>query len=93
MAENTAPVATISALPPATASLVHLAGLLCAEGSTTSLRWAVEMARRAGARDEEIVEVLAIVAATAGSARVVAAAPRLALAIGYDIEVEGWDGY
>jgi hypothetical protein len=23
---------------------------------------------------------------------VVAAAPRLALAIGYDIEVEGWDG-
>ena len=79
--------------PPATASLVHLAALLALGGSTTSLRWAVELALRAGARDEEIVEVLATVAATVGSARVVAAAPRLALAIGYDIDVEGWDGY
>ena len=31
-------------------------------------------------------------AAIVGSARVVAEAPRLALAIGYDIEVEGWNG-
>ena len=42
---------------------------------------------------EDLVEVLATVGAVLGSARVVAAAPRLALAIGYDIEVEGWDGY
>jgi alkylhydroperoxidase/carboxymuconolactone decarboxylase family protein YurZ len=81
------------ALPPATSALVHIAALLAADGSTTSLRWAVEVALRAGARDDEIVEVLAAVAAIVGSARVVAAAPRLALAIGYDIEVEGWDGY
>lgn len=80
-------------LSPATSALVHLAGLLAAGGSTTSLRWAVELALQAGARDEEIVEVLATVAAIVGPARVVAAAPRLALAIGYDIEVEGWDGY
>lgn len=76
-----------------TAALVHLAALLATEASTTSLRWAVEMAREAGADDEEIVEVLCTVASTVGWARVVAAAPRLALAIGYDIEVEGWDGY
>ena len=81
------------ALPPVTASLVHLAALLATGGSTTSLRWAVELASCAGARDEDIVDVLATVAATVGSARVVAAAPRLALAIGYDIEIEGWDGY
>lgn len=81
------------ALPPSTRALVHLAGLLAAGGSTTSLRWAVELALRAGVRDEEIIEVLTTVAAIVGSARVVAAAPRLALAIGYDIEVEGWDGY
>ncbi len=80
-------------LSPATSALVNVAGLLAAGGSTTSLRWAVELALEAGAADEEIVEVLAIVAAVVGSARVVAAAPRLALAIGYDIEVEGWDGY
>jgi 4-carboxymuconolactone decarboxylase len=80
-------------LAPSTSALVHLAGMLAAGGSTTSLRWAVELATQAGVRDEEIVEVLATVAAIVGSARVVAAAPRLALAIGYDIEVEGWDGY
>lgn len=82
-----------SLLSPGTASLVHLAALLATGASTTSLRWAVEMARGAGARDEAIVEVLSTVASTVGWARVVAAAPRLALAIGYDIEVEGWDGY
>jgi 4-carboxymuconolactone decarboxylase len=80
-------------LAPATTALVHLAALLTAGGSTTSLRWSVELAQRAGARDDEIVEVLATVAAIVGSARVVAAAPRLALAIGYDIKVDGWDGY
>ena len=81
------------ALPRTTVALVHLAGLLAAGGSTTSLRWAVELALDAGASDQEIVEVLETVAAAVGAARVVAAAPRLALAIGYDIEVDGWDGY
>ena len=75
-----------------TRALVHVAALLAAGAGTTSLRWAVELASRAGAEDEEIVEVLVTTAAIVGSARVVAAAPRLALAIGYDIEVEGWDG-
>ncbi|MEA2668820.1 MAG: 4-carboxymuconolactone decarboxylase [Chloroflexota bacterium] len=80
------------ALPAATSALVHLAALLTAGGSTTSLRWAVEFAVQEGAHDDEIVEVLATVAAIVGSARVVTVAPRLALAIGYDIEVDGWDG-
>jgi 4-carboxymuconolactone decarboxylase len=80
------------ALPAETLALVHLAALLASGGSTTSLRWAVELALQSGAEDDEIVEVLVTVAAIVGSARVVAAAPRLALAIGYDIEIEGWDG-
>jgi 4-carboxymuconolactone decarboxylase len=80
------------ALPPATGTLVHLAALLTAGGSTTSLRWAVELALDAGAKDDDIVAVLAAVGGVVGSARVVVAAPRLALAIGYDIEIEGWDG-
>jgi 4-carboxymuconolactone decarboxylase len=87
------PTATTRALPPATVTLVHLAALLALGASTTTLRWAVERALHAGAHDEQVVEVLSTVAATVGSARVVAAAPRLALAIGYDIEIEGWDGY
>jgi 4-carboxymuconolactone decarboxylase len=80
------------ALPAETVALVHLAALLAAGGSTTSLRWAVELAFQSGAGADEIVDVLVTVAAIVGSARVVAAAPRLALAIGYDIEIEGWDG-
>jgi 4-carboxymuconolactone decarboxylase len=80
------------ALPTETFALVHLAALLATGGSTTSLRWAVELASQSGAEDDEIVEVLVTMAAIVGSARVVAAAPRLALAIGYDIEIEGWDG-
>lgn len=79
-------------LPAETRALVRVAALLAAGACTTSLRWAVELASRAGAADEEIVEVLVTTGAIVGSARVVAAAPRLALAIGYDIEVEGWDG-
>lgn len=72
--------------------LVRLAALLAVDASTTSLRWAVESAWGAGADDEEIVGVLLTVAETVGFARVVSAAPRLALAIGYDIEAVGWDG-
>jgi 4-carboxymuconolactone decarboxylase len=81
------------ALSASTSALVHLAALLAGGGSTTSLRWAVELALQAGAENDDIVEVLVTMAAVVGSARTVAAAPRLALAIGYDIEVEGWDGY
>lgn len=80
------------ALPAKTLALIRLAALLTAGGCTTSLRWGVELALQSGAERDEIVEVLVTVAAIAGSARVVAAAPRLALAIGYDIEIEGWDG-
>jgi 4-carboxymuconolactone decarboxylase len=80
------------ALPSETFALVRLAALLAAGAGTTSLRWAVELAVQSGAEDDEIVEVLVTMAAIVGSARVVAAAPRLALAIGYDIEIEGWDG-
>jgi 4-carboxymuconolactone decarboxylase len=90
---QSARLSTTRASAPATSSLVVLAALLAVGGSTTSLRWAVELALQAGAEDEDVIEVLATVAAVMGSARVVAAAPRLALAIGYDIEVEGWDGY
>jgi len=80
------------ALNPRMRMLVRLAALLAVDASTTSLRWAVESAWGAGADDEEIVGVLLTVAEAVGFARVVSAAPRLALAIGYDIEAVGWDG-
>jgi hypothetical protein len=46
----------------------------------------VERAIQAGASEPEIVDVLVTVGPAVGLARVVAAAPRLAVALGYDLE-------
>ncbi len=73
-------------------ALVRLAALLAIDAPTTSLRWAVELAASTGASEEAITEVLAMTAAASGSAQLVASAPRLALALGFDIELDGWDG-
>ena len=72
-------------LKPKADWLVRLGALLAVGAATSSLRSAVERARDAGATDDEIVGVLIVVAPTIGLARVVASAPRLASAIGYDI--------
>ena len=48
----------------------------------------MDRAIEAGATEEEIVGVLVAVAPAVGLARVVSTAPRLALAIGYDIDAD-----
>jgi alkylhydroperoxidase/carboxymuconolactone decarboxylase family protein YurZ len=77
---------TTWALDPKTAALVRLAALLSLGATTPSCRTAVELARAGGASDHEIVGVLLAVAPAVGAARVVGAAPRLALAIDFDVE-------
>ncbi|MGZ4245481.1 MAG: hypothetical protein ACXVSE_14425 [Solirubrobacteraceae bacterium] len=72
--------------------LVELAALLASDAPTTSVRWAAERASAAGADDEALVGVLLAASAAAGSAQTVTSAPRLALALDVDVEVEGWDG-
>jgi alkylhydroperoxidase/carboxymuconolactone decarboxylase family protein YurZ len=74
------------ALEPKAAALVRLGALLAVGAATASCRVTVDVARASGASDEEIVAVLVAVAPVVGSARLVAAAPRLALAIDYDVE-------
>jgi len=49
------------------------------------LEWSAGRALAAGATEEEIAEVLLAIAPVAGLARIVAAAPDLATALGYDI--------
>jgi 4-carboxymuconolactone decarboxylase len=71
--------------------LVRLAALLALDASTTSIRWAAEQAGCAGADIDEITAVLVAVAPDVGAPRVVAGAPRLALAVGYDVGVESSD--
>ena len=85
-------VADAAALPPRVRALVRLAALFAVDAPTSSLRWAVELASCAGVDDDDIVGALVTVGSDIGLAQVVSTAPRLALAIGYDIEMQGWNG-
>ena len=79
------PVDGGDALTPRVRTLVRLAALVAGDASTTSLRWAVELAWSTGAVDEEIVGVLLSIGQEIGLPRIVDGAPRLAAAIGYDV--------
>ena len=69
-----------------TDSLVRLGALLSVGAATDSCRLAVDRARSAGADDDEIVGALVAIGPAIGFARLVAVAPRLALAIGFDVD-------
>ncbi len=77
-----------AALMPKSALLVELGALLALGAATASLRSAVARATAAGASEAELVGVLVAIAPAIGLARVVSIAPRLAIAIGYDIEAD-----
>jgi alkylhydroperoxidase/carboxymuconolactone decarboxylase family protein YurZ len=77
-----------AALLPKVDLLVRLGALLALGAATASLRATVERAMQAGATEAEIVGVLVAAAPAMGLARVVSSAPRLAMAIGYDIEAD-----
>ena len=74
-----------SHLDPKTHSLVRVAALVAMDATTPSYLWTVEAALRHGATAEEIVGTLIAVLPAIGSGRVVSAAPKLAIAIGYDV--------
>jgi 4-carboxymuconolactone decarboxylase len=67
-------------------ALVRLGALLAVGAATPSLREAVDRAFAAGATRGEVVGVLVATGPTIGLAGLVASAPRLAVAIGYDLE-------
>jgi len=69
-----------------TRALVRLAALVATGAEGCSAREHVAAALTAGATDEEIVDVLLAVASTIGMARLVAAAPPLALGLGLDLD-------
>jgi 4-carboxymuconolactone decarboxylase len=78
----------LSGLDANVQALVALGALLSVDAATVSLRLMVDDAHRAGATEDEIVGVLLAIAPAVGHARVVSAAPRLALALGYDVDGE-----
>ena len=69
-----------------TAALVRLAALVALRAAPASYRGGVDLALTAGASVDEVVDTLKTVARTVGLARVVAAAPDLGLALGYDVD-------
>jgi 4-carboxymuconolactone decarboxylase len=69
-----------------TAALARLAALVATQGCPASYARGVELAVANGATVDDMVSTLAVVAQIVGIARVVSAAPGLALALGYDVD-------
>ena len=73
-------------LDPKTHALVRLGALLALGAAPVSYHWNVSAALDAGATPGEILGTLIAVAPITGIARVVLAAPDVALPIGYDLD-------
>jgi 4-carboxymuconolactone decarboxylase len=73
-------------LDPRTLALVRLAALVAVGSAVPSYGAQSDAAVDAGATAAEIVDVLVGVIPVVGLPRVVAAAPKLALALGYDVD-------
>lgn len=77
---------TASRLDRKTHALVRLGALIVLDAAPQSYASSVEAALLAGATREEIVGTLIAAMPVVGSARVVSAAPKLGLALGYDLD-------
>ena len=82
-----------SHLDPKTHALVQLAALVAVGGSGPAYRPVVDAALAGGASCDEIVGTLIAVTVASGAPRVVAAAPAVGLAVGYDVRqaLEEWE--
>jgi 4-carboxymuconolactone decarboxylase len=69
-----------------TAALVRVAATIAVDAAPSSFQHAVALALAAGATNGEIVATLEALTPVTGAARVVLCAPKVALALGYDVE-------
>jgi alkylhydroperoxidase/carboxymuconolactone decarboxylase family protein YurZ len=76
------------ALDRRTRALIRLAALLVLGAPTAAVQWAVELASTNGADVETLAGVLLAAAPAAGAAQVSDSAPRLALALGFDLRLD-----
>ena len=88
-------LAGTAALDGKTAALLRLGAAVAIGSPGVCLEWSTGRALAAGATEEEIADVLVAIAPVAGLSRVVAAAPEVAIALGYDVaaaleEPDGW---
>jgi alkylhydroperoxidase/carboxymuconolactone decarboxylase family protein YurZ len=80
-----------SGLDPHTWSLVKLAALVAIDAAPASYIWHITTAQEAGVTAEEMVGVLVALAPTVGIARIVAAAPEIAMGLGIETDDEEED--
>jgi len=77
---------TTSVIDEKTAALVRLAATIAVDAAPHSFQHAIALALAAGATSDEIVASLEAVTPVTGAARVVQCAPKVALALGYDVD-------
>ena len=82
-----------SGLDPKSSALVRLGALVASDAPWICYQCGIQWALAAGATADEIVGAVMAVAPITGVARVIAAAPEFALALGYDLDAafEGWN--
>jgi 4-carboxymuconolactone decarboxylase len=76
---------TLAGIDARSHALARVAALIAMDAATPSYMSAVQAGLHAGVSHEEIVGTLIAVLPVVGAVRVVAAAPKLALALGYDV--------
>ena len=77
---------TASHLDAKTHALVRIGALVAMDAATPSYVHAINVARSAGASPDEIVGCLIALLPAVGVARVVSAAPKVGLGLGYDVD-------
>ena len=77
--------AAVSELEPRSHAFARLGALIAVDAAPPSYMSAVERAERAGISRDEIVGTLIALRPVIGPARIVSAAPKLGLALGYDV--------
>ena len=75
-----------SVIDERTEALMRVAATVAVDASPSSFQHAVALALAAGATKDEVVASLEAVTPVTGAARVVQCAPKVALALGYDVE-------
>jgi 4-carboxymuconolactone decarboxylase len=75
-----------AAIDKRTAALVRVGATVATDAALASFQHAVEVALAVGATSDEIVASLEAVTPVTGAARVVQCAPKVALALGYDVD-------
>jgi 4-carboxymuconolactone decarboxylase len=75
-------------LDPRTRALVQVAALVALDGPSAAFDETIAVALAAGATPDDIVDTMIAVGPTIGSALLVSSAPKLAMALGYDVAAD-----